>query len=197
MSGLDKMKARILEEARDTAGNILAQAQSDAEEAVRLAEESAKGETENILARAKRDAQEHAQRVESAADMQRKQAILATKQEMIGKVLDAAYDAVLALDDGKYFELLEKLLKEHVLAEDGVICFSGRDLARMPEGFREKIGRIAAEKGGSLKISETPEKIDGGFLLVYGGIEENCTVRAVFDSRRDELSDEMNRLLFG
>lgn len=42
MSGLDKMKARILEEARDTAGNILAKAQSDAEEAVRLAEESAK-----------------------------------------------------------------------------------------------------------------------------------------------------------
>ena len=39
--------------------------------------------------------------------------------------------------------------------------------------------------------------MDGGFLLVYGGIEENCTIRAVFDSKREELSDHVNRLLFG
>ena len=39
--------------------------------------------------------------------------------------------------------------------------------------------------------------MDGGFLLVYGGIEENCTISAVFASKREELSDQVNRLLFG
>ena len=67
----------------------------------------------------------------------------------------------------------------------------------MPAGFAEKIKSIAASKGGNLKVSEKPEKMDGGFLLVYGGIEENCTIRAVFDSKREELSDQVNRLLFG
>ena len=101
------------------------------------------------------------------------------------------------LDDEKYFEMLEKLLEKHALAEDGTICFSEKDLERMPEGFPEKIKSIAASQGGSLTLSEKPEKVDGGFLLVYGGIEENCTIRAVFDSKREELSDQVNRLLFG
>ncbi len=35
--------------------------------------------------------------------------------------------------------------------------------------------------------------MDGGFLLVYGGIEENCTIRAVFDAGREELSDRVNQ----
>ena len=92
---------------------------------------------------------------------------------------------------------MEKLLREYVLPEEGEICFNSRDLERMPEGFSGRIRTIAAEVGGSLILSETPLDTDGGFLLVYGGIEENCTLKAVFSSRREELSDQVNRMLFG
>ena len=68
---------------------------------------------------------------------------------MLGK----AYDAVLALEEEAYFELLEKLLEKYVLPEAGEICFSQRDLERMPEGFTGRIRTIAAEKGGSLTVS--------------------------------------------
>ena len=197
MSGLDKMKARILEEAQNTAQEITGKAKADAEAAVQAAKESAEAEAAKILERAKRDAADYGVRVDSSMDMQRKQAVLAAKQEVIGGVLEKAYDAVMNLDDEKYFEMLEKLLEKHALAEEGVIRFSEQDLERMPQGFPEKIRNIAASKGGSLTLSEKPEKVDGGFLLVYGGIEENCTIRAVFDSKREELSDQVNRLLFG
>lgn len=197
MSGLDKMKARILEEAQSTAQEISDKAKADADAAVQAARESAEAEAAKILERAKRDAADYAARVDSSMDMQRKQAVLAAKQEVIGGVLDKAYDAVMNLDDEKYFEMLEKLLEKHVLAEEGVICFSAKDLERMPEGFPEKVKSIAESKGGKLTLSEKPEKMDGGFLLVYGGIEENCTISAVFASRREELSDQVNRLLFG
>ena len=196
MSGLDKMKARILEEAQSTAQEITDKAKADAEAAVQAAREAAEAEAEKIIERAKRDAADYMTRVDSSMEMQRKQAVLAAKQEVISGVLEAAYDAVMNLDDKKYFEMLEKLLEKHALAEDGTICFSEKDLERMPEGFPEKIKSIAASKGGSLTLSEKPEKVDGGFLLVYGGIEENCTIRAVFDSKREELSDQVNRLLF-
>ena len=197
MSGLDKMKARILEEAQSTAREITGKAEADAEAAVQAAKKSAEAEAAKILERAKRDAADYGVRVDSSMDMRRKQAVLAAKQEVIGGVLEKAYDAVMNLDDEKYFEMLEKLLEKHALAEEGVICFSEQDLERMPQGFPEKIRNIAASKGGSLTLSEKPEKMDGGFLLVYGGIEENCTIRAVFDSKREELSDQVNRLLFG
>ena len=197
MSGLDKMKARILEEAQSTAREIIGKAKADADAAVQASEESAEAEAAEILARAKRDAADYGMRVDSSMDMQRKQAILAAKQEVIGGVLKAAYDAVMNLDDAKYFEMLEKLLEKYALPEAGVICFSAKDLGRMPAGFPDKIKNIAASKGGSLTVSEKPEKMDGGFLLVYGGIEENCTISAVFASRREEMSDQVNRLLFG
>ena len=66
----------------------------------------------------------------------------------------------------------------------------------MPADFRAGIGKISKAKGGSLKICRQEKGIEGGFVLAYGGIEENCTLRAMFDAKRDELSDEAHRLLF-
>ena len=74
--------------------------------------------------------------------------------------------------------------------------FSEKDLGRMPEGFRAEIARAAKEKGGSLTVSGETRRMEGGFVLVYGGVEENCSFRALFDSRKDELQDKVNRLLF-
>ena len=60
----------------------------------------------------------------------------------------------------------------------------------------EEIAAIAAAKGGKLIVSKEERNIQGGFVLIYGGIEENCTFKAMFDSRRGELSDKVHALLF-
>lgn len=197
MSGLDKMKTRILEEAKSSADEILAAARAQADALLEKAKADAEEEAGKIGRQAEHDSAVYVQRAESSADMRRKQAMLAAKQQVITEVLDEAYDAVLNLDGSVYFSLMEKLLEKYVLPEDGVICFSQKDLARMPDDFRGKAEKIAAQKGGSLKFSDEPGRMEGGFLLIYGGIEENCTVRAVFDSMREELSDRVNSLLFG
>lgn len=197
MSGLDKMKARILEEAEQSAGEILQKARADATAVIEAAGKEAEAGAAEAQKRAERGAAEDAKRTESSLDMKRKQAFLAAKQEMIREVTDAAYEKILNLDDEKYFELLEKMLEKHAAAREGRICFSEKDLNRIPEGFSGKIRTIAALRGGSLTISREPVDIDGGFVLVYGGIEENCTIKAVFESKKDELSDQINRLLFG
>ena len=197
MSGLDKMKARILEEAESSARDILDRAGEEADRILREAGTAADAAAAEIAAGAVRDSLERKRRAGAAADMQRKQAVLAAKQEMIREVLREAYEEILGLEAERYFGLMEKLLKEYVLPEEGEICFNSRDLERMPEGFSGRIRTIAAEAGGSLTLSETPLDTDGGFLLVYGGIEENCMLKAVFSSRREELSDQVNRMLFG
>ena len=197
MSGLDKMKARILEEAESSARDILDRAGEEADRILRESGTAADAAAAEIAAGAVRDSLERKRRAGAAADMQRKQAVLAAKQEMIREVLREAYEEILGLEAERYFGLMEKLLKEYVLPEEGEICFNSRDLERMPEGFSGRIRTIAAEAGGSLILSETPLDTDGGFLLVYGGIEENCTLKAVFSSRREELSDQVNRMLFG
>ena len=42
-------------------------------------------------------------------------------------------------------------------------------------------------------VSKEPKDMDGGFVLVYGGIEENCTIRAMFHTKQDELSDVVQK----
>ena len=196
MSGLDKMKAQILKEAEDSAQEILSKAREEARKILENAQEEADGQAQKIASKAEKDALDQASRAASAQDMQRKQAYLAAKQEVIREVLQKAYRRILDLDDREYFEFMEKLLEKYALPENGEIRFTEKDLNRMPEGFSGKVKTIAAEKGGSLEISGAPCAGEGGFLLVYGGVEENCTIKAVFDSKREELSDQVNRMLF-
>lgn len=197
MSGLEKMKARIIEEAEDSAREIISQADAQAEDIVGSARKGAEEEARQILEQAEKDAAEYGKRTKAALDMQRKQLVLRAKQEMIAEVIDQAYDKVLNLGEKEYFGLMRKLLEKYILPGEGVICFSKKDLERMPTSFRKVIEETASEAGASLSISGQPEQIDGGFLLVYGGIEENCTIRALFDEKKEELSDMANRCLFG
>ena len=55
---------------------------------------------------------------------------------------------------------------------------------------------MAQKKGGVLEISGETRNIDGGFILIYGGIEENCSIDAMFAEKRDELLDQVRKILF-
>ena len=45
-------------------------------------------------------------------------------------------------------------------------------------------------------MSRETRDIPNGFVLVYGGVEENCTLKAMFEAKRDELADKVNHLIF-
>ena len=111
-------------------------------------------------------------------------------------MIEEAYVTKKKKDAQSYFLTLEKILKTYALAENGEIYFSAEDLARMPADFEKKIKTAAKEKGGSLVLKKEPKAIADGFVLVYGGVEENCTLKALFDAKKDELQDKVNAILF-
>lgn len=87
------------------------------------------------------------------------------------------------METADYFAMMMKILDKYVLAQAGEIYFSQADVNRMPADCRAEIEKIAKAKGGSLKICSQEKGIEGGFVLAYGGIEENCTLRAMFDAK--------------
>ena len=95
-----------------------------------------------------------------------------------------------------YFEMLLKILEKYVQPLDGEIFFSPADLKELPAGYEEKIIACANAKGGNLRVSEEGRDIENGFVLAYGGIEENCTLQAMFEAKKDELSDKVHQILF-
>ena len=98
-------------------------------------------------------------------------------------------------DEKEYFGALRTIFSRCVRGECGVMFLGSRDYQRMPGNFEKEIKKIARETGGVIELREDPSIADG-FLLSYGGIEENCTINAMFDAKKDELSDIVHRLIF-
>ena len=196
MSGLDKIKSQILNEANASAAEKIARAKKEADAILTKVEQEVAEESERCARQAEEKVQNQAERVASACDMQRRKALLDAKQRMITDVLDKAYERVLSLPPEKYFAMVTNILAQYVQPEEGVMYFNKADLARLPEGFEAEVDKIAKSKGGSLTISNESKEKDGGFVLVYGGVEENCTIKAMFAAKRDEWSDLVQKVLF-
>ena len=194
MTGLEKMVSQILEEADASAAVTISDAEKKAaeilDEAGKKADEIRQQREEQSRAKVK----SYDERTASAADMKRRTAVLAARQELIGSVIADACERVKNLDEEKYFEILKNMVGKYLLPKDGEICFSRKDLERMPADFREEIRSMAEKKGGALEFSGEARNIDGGFILVYGGIEENCSIDAVFAEKRDELLDQVRKI---
>ena len=47
-----------------------------------------------------------------------------------------------------------------------------------------------------LKLSKQTADMNGGFLLVYGGIEMNCGFDALFAAAEDDMRDRAHEILF-
>ena len=196
MTGLEKMQSQILDEARRNADEILEQAEKEAGEIREEAGKSAQAESSRILEKSRAEVKNIQERTLSSCALQRRQILLEAKQEIIARILENAYHTLIEADEDTYFRIIRKMLEKYTAGQAGEICFSERDLGRMPEGFEKEIQEIAGKNGGTLILSKEPRKISGGFVLVYGGIEENCSFRAMFNSRKDELSDEIHKILF-
>ncbi len=196
MTGLEKMKNQILEEANESAQTQISEAEAQAENILNDARAEAAKSQESISRKSDAEIASYNERIESSADLQRRTKLLEARQQMIKDVLDRAYESLNTMEPEAYFSMLEKLVDKYALPEAGELFLSPADAARMPAGFEERVEEIARGKGGSLSIAQETKKIDNGFVLVYGGIEENCTLEAIFDAERDDLSDIAQKILF-
>ncbi len=196
MAGLDKIIEEILNDGRVQAKEKTDAAAKQADEIREQARAEADQLAKEMKAKAEAEKARAIERANSSGDMQARQKALLAKQELITAVLEEAYQKILNMDENSYFAFLEKLADQHALSKDGLLYLNEKDKDRMPAGFEEKIKEAAAGKGGALRIADEPKAIDGGFILVYGGIEENCSLSALFRDKRDELADLAGSVLF-
>ena len=108
-------------------------------------------------------------------------------------MLNNALENMKTLPDDEYFSLIEKMIIKNHSGSTGEIRLGTKDLGRLPDGFEEKIKDIS---NGTLTLSNVPAPIDSGFILVYDGIDMNCSFDAIFRSEWETLSDKASKLLF-
>ena len=193
MTGLEKIVQQIRDEAQQAADAVIAQAKEEAGQLAAKATEDARTQSGAILAKSKTDVQNHLAAARSAAELAQRRAVLAAKQEIIGEAIESARQSIYKLPDSDYFALILKMISKFSLPQEGELLFSPADLGRLPASFETSLAKSA---NGKLTVSRETRDIDGGVVLSYGGIEENCSIEALFYAARERLQDRVQELLF-
>ena len=196
MAGLDNITNQIIADAEQNANEQLEEARQAAEKIIADAKDECQAMEAEAAAKEVEKEKLYESRGKSSAEQQRRTALLRAKQEIIQEVIDEAYATLKVQSVDVYFDNIEKLIRIYAFPEDGEIYFSKEDLLRMPTGFEKRILDAAKSCGGTLKLMKESRPISDGFVMVYGGIEENCTLKALIDAKKDELQDKVNRILF-
>lgn len=127
MTGTEKIKAKILEDAEIKAGQILEQAEAEArkirEDALREAEQKKAA----ILEQGEANGREAYRRMLSEANLDGRKEILKVKQKLIEEAFSLAMEKLCRLPDRDYQKLLENMAVKAVKNKDGEIVLSERD----------------------------------------------------------------------
>lgn len=196
MTGTDKIVERIKEDSGRQCAGILAQAARQAEEITAAA--SAEAEKINALAaeKAHLHAQQSAAAAQSAARQKAGLLLLEAKAQAVNDTLSAVSKALQELPAEKYFGALIALAAENAMPGEGVMRLSRRDLERLPPRFEDQINEALAAGNARVAVSTQPAGIDGGFILVYGHIEVNCTFDALMQAKLDYLKETVCGIIF-
>lgn len=197
MSGLDNIVEEIRNQSKQEADEILKEADVFCKDYMNKIKKDVEVEVVSIEKKALADRKLYEEKTVSGMEFLERNSILRAKQQVIEQAIDKARESIAGLNDEEYFNVLEKLLRKNVQQGKGKISFSKNDLDRIPNGFEDRVKEIVAENQGELAIDKEPANIKDGFVLVYGEIEENCTLKALFDSNIDRIKDIANKQLFG
>ena len=193
MSGIDKIIRQIEEDTKTVCDGMIAQASAKAAQITAEAEQEAaavKNRSDQHISAAVTDIKK---RGDSAADLEEKMILLKTKQGIISDMLAIGIERVKNLPDEEYFALILKMVQKYSQPQDGVIRFGKKDLSRLPKNYLSAVNQVAA---GALTLSDDCAPIDAGFILIYGGIEENCSFDAIFAGADETVKDKAGKLLF-
>lgn len=197
MTGLEKILKAIEDDAKSSADAVLAQAKQEADEITEAAKKEAASRCAEIAAKSEADVKAVLSRAESAAVLQEKKIILEAKQQIINDVINNARNSLTNLSDIEYVEVILRMVQKYADQKPGQILFSVTDKKRLPGDFTAKLNNaLAGKSGASLVISEETVNVNGGFVLKYGEVEENCSFDALFSAAKEELQDIVNSILF-
>lgn len=197
MTGLDKILKAIEDEAQAGVNAIIAEAETEAAKIMEAAKQEAEKKCAQIAEQSAADVESAISRAESAAALLERKIILEAKQQIISNIITKARNSLDTLPDTEYVDILLRMVKKYAHNKAGKIAFSADDKNRLPEDFSNRLkDALSDKKNAALEIAEEAAQISGGFLLIYGDIEENCSFDALFSASMEGLQDKVNSLLF-
>ena len=193
MNGLDKIIARMESDIRAECDALAANAAENAAAIRRDYQAQADAAARDSAQRAQTQAAEHLEHLNGSSQLACRQRVLAAKQQLIDEAIARTAQALAALPQADYIDLLAALAAENGSGDEELLL-SARD--------REAVGAAvvdaanARKPGASFHLSGETRDTGGGLVLRRGRVELNCSFTEKLRQLRQEESSAVARLLF-
>lgn len=193
MNGLEKIVARMEADTQAACDALAASAAENAAAILRDCQAQADAVTRDSAQRAEAQAAEHLEHLNGSSQLACRQRVLAAKQQLIDEAFARAAQALAALPQAEYVDLLAALA-----AENG----SGDEELLLSAHDRETVGAAvvdaanAKRPGAAFRLSGETRDTGGGLVLRRDRVELNCSFTEKLRQLRQEESSAVAKLLF-
>ena len=193
MNGLEKIVARMESDTRAECDALAASAAENAAAILRDCQAQADAAARDSRQRAAAQAAEHLEHLNGSSQLACRQRVLAAKQDLIDEAFARTAQALTALPQAEYIDLLATLA-----AENG----SGDEELLLSAADRDAVGAAVVEAanrkrtGAAFRLSEETRDTGGGLVLRRGRVELNCSFAEKLRQLRQEESSAVAKLLF-
>ena len=227
MNGIDKITAKIAQDADAEVARLNEQTEAQIQEIRAQAQAQADKLSAELAAKGRRSADERLERLKSAAGMEKRKLTLAAKQEVLGEAFDLALEKLCSLPEEEYVALLTGLVLEASSTGKEQVAFSEQDKAvgrkvvsaaneamvdhltpNLPASVADSkvgafLGKVINSTAatltgtGLLTVAPDSRKLKGGFIMVDGKVEINCAFETLVRLQREKLEKQVAQVLFG
>ena len=182
MNGMEKITARMKEDAARSLSELNAQSAARAEK-----------ERETAGGRAHLAAQERYERLCSAAEMETRKLTLSAKQKVLAETYDRALEILCSMPREEYLSLLVRLLKAAAGKGDEKIALSAKDRDEMGETLVERANK---ELNAHYTLAGEAADIRAGLVLISKECDVNCSFETLLALSHEKTERGAAKLLF-
>ena len=193
MNGLEKIVARMEADTQAACDALAASAAENAAAILRDCQAQADAVTRDSAQRAEAQAAEHLEHLNGSSQLACRQRVLAAKQQLIDEAFARAAQALAALPQAEYVDLLAALAVENGSGDEELLL-SAHD--------RETVGAAVVDAananrpGTAFRLSDETRDTGGGLVLRRDRVELNCSFTEKLRQLRQEESSAVAKLLF-
>lgn len=195
---LEKLLAKIEEDARREGVEIVAEAEAEAERIKQQGREEARKAGEAVRASILEKAERERVKIMSEGLARSRGAYLAAQEDLYEEIYGGALKEVEQLPEETYAAWLKKTVMRGSTTGEEEILAAPYDRRLLAEGLLEEINRALREEGreGSLALAAGEAEFDRGVLLRGEKIENNLSLETVLSQVRDKYEVELLGILF-
>lgn len=189
---------KIISDAREAASQALREASERADMIRQESEATIEEQRNQAVSKARREGEELRERMLRMAELDQRKENLAMKRDIISEVFGEVIRMMTDMPPESARPYIKGLLLASADGDEEIIA-SARDQGLYDYSFLAEVNSalIASGRLGQLKLSPERRSLAGGFILIKGGVEKNCTFESIVEQMRPSLELDTANALFG